>query len=140
MEAVQDVTYGKQWEAAIQEELASLEANGTWRLVSPAELPAGQRTIGCRWVFRIKNIPNSLIEQFTARLVARSSSQQYGVDYEETFAPSLRFDTLRILLAPSSYSRPRAATNGRRQFLLRRRFGRRAALYGSPRRVTRDKQ
>ncbi len=98
-EAIKDPTYGKQWEQAIQEELASLESNCTWQLTDARELPAGQRTIGCKWVFKIKYSPNGLIERFKARLVARGFTQQYGVNYEQTFAPTLRFDTLRVLLA-----------------------------------------
>ncbi len=40
-EAINDPIYGKQWESAIQEELALLAAHNTWRLVSATALPAG---------------------------------------------------------------------------------------------------
>lgn len=43
-----------------------------------------------------------MIKKYKARLCARGFSQQYGVDYEETFAPTLRFESLRMLLAMSA--------------------------------------
>jgi hypothetical protein len=39
------------------------------------------------------------IKKFKTRLVAQGFSQIYGVDYEETFAPTVRKESLRIFLA-----------------------------------------
>jgi hypothetical protein len=38
------------------------------------------------------------VEQFKARLVARGFTQVHRIDYNETFAPTVRIDTLRIFL------------------------------------------
>ena len=47
----------------------------------------------------MKYTPSGLIDRYKARLVARGFTQQHGIDYDETFAPTLRFDSLRMLLA-----------------------------------------
>lgn len=39
------------------------------------------------------------VARYKVRLVARGFTQVYGVDYEETFAPTIRYDALRIFLA-----------------------------------------
>lgn len=42
---------------------------------------------------------NGEIDKYKARLVARGCSQKFGIDYEETFAPVVRYDSVRTLLA-----------------------------------------
>ena len=99
-EAMRSPNCRRQWAQAIEEELTSLASNGTWELV---ELPKGRQPITSKWVFKVKYTPSGLVDRFKARLVARGFSQQYGIDYEETFAPTLRFDSLRMLLAIAAY-------------------------------------
>jgi len=55
--------------------------------------------INTKWVFKIKMLPNGQIDKYKARLYARGFTQQYGVDYFNTFAPVVRMESLRILLA-----------------------------------------
>jgi hypothetical protein len=86
----------EQWIAAINEEKQSLGLNAVWELVIA---PKGANIVSCKWVFKIKRLPDGRIDRYKARLVARGFSQQYGVDYDETFAPVVRMETLRILLA-----------------------------------------
>ncbi len=50
-------------------------------------------------MFKVKYHPNGLPQRFKARLVAQGFSQQYGIDYKDTYAPTLRLDSLRLLLA-----------------------------------------
>ena len=50
-------------------------------------------------MFKIKTLPNGQIDKYKARLCARGFSQQYGIDYFETFSPVVRMESLRILLA-----------------------------------------
>ena len=52
-----------------------------------------------KWVFNIKYRSDSTIEKFKALLVARGFSQKFGVDFEDTFALTVRHDTLRLFLA-----------------------------------------
>ena len=86
----------KQWEAAINEELQSLATNNVWEL---ADTPKGVNVVSNKWVFKVKRLPDGRIDRYKARLVARGFSQQYGTDYYETFAPVVRMESLRILLA-----------------------------------------
>jgi Reverse transcriptase (RNA-dependent DNA polymerase)/gag-polypeptide of LTR copia-type len=95
-EAVRDANYGKQWLDAIQEEILSLTANGTW---TEEIQPDGANLVSTKWVFTVKTYPDGTLERFKARLVARGFSQVYGEDYTDTFAPTVRMDTMRIFLA-----------------------------------------
>lgn len=62
-------------------------------------MPDGRKTVGCKWVFRVKNKSDGTIERFKARLVAKGFIQQPGTDFNETFAPVVRLNNLRSLLA-----------------------------------------
>jgi hypothetical protein len=86
----------KQWEAAINDELQSLAVNDVWELV---DIPKGVNIVSNKWVFKVKRLPNGQIDKYKARLVARGFTQQHGIDYYETFAPVVRMESLRILLA-----------------------------------------
>ena len=53
----------------------------------------------CRWVYLTKRDTQGNVTHYRARLVAKGFSQTAGVDYEETFAPIARLDSLRLLLS-----------------------------------------
>uniref|UniRef100_A0A2N9F3K8 Integrase catalytic domain-containing protein n=1 Tax=Fagus sylvatica TaxID=28930 RepID=A0A2N9F3K8_FAGSY len=68
---------------AMKEELDALLKTGTWDLV---DLSAGKSAIGCKWVYKIKTRSDGTVDRYKARLVAKGFTQEYDIDYEETFA------------------------------------------------------
>ena len=79
------------WKKAMKEEYDSplrrrLE-NKTWDLVP---LPKDRQVIGSRWVYKVKQRADGTTERYKARFVAKGYSQEYGVDYIETFSPVIK--------------------------------------------------
>jgi len=61
---------------------------------------SGSNIISSRWVFKYKrNDEGKIIGYRNARLVAKGYTQQFGIDYKETFALTLKQDSLRIITA-----------------------------------------
>ena len=85
-----------QWKLAC---LAELEAFVQANVYDPVDRPHGRKVVSCKWVFAIKRGPDGEIVKYKARLVARGFTQVEGVDYDETFAPTSKFSSIRSLLA-----------------------------------------
>ncbi|CAH9060191.1 unnamed protein product [Cuscuta europaea] len=85
-----------EWTQAMEEEIKAIEKNQTWDLVT---LPRDRSVIGLKWVYKTKYNSDGSISKHKARLVAKGYAQQEGIDYEETFSPVARFETVRIVLA-----------------------------------------
>lgn len=94
--AINDPVWGEMWKSAIDEEIKSLLANGTWE---QCKLPKGAIPVDSKWVLTVKKNPDGTVERFKARLVGRGFTQIYGENYTETFAPTVQMATLRALLS-----------------------------------------
>jgi hypothetical protein len=84
-----------QWKAAMDTEIASLTGNNTWEL---ATLPPNRTETKGKWVFTIKQGKSPDEKKYKARYVAKGYSQQPGIDFDETFSPTTRFTSVRVLL------------------------------------------
>ncbi|GJT38212.1 retrovirus-related pol polyprotein from transposon TNT 1-94 [Tanacetum coccineum] len=93
---VNEALKDESWVVAMQEELNQFVANDVWDLVT---LPMSQSVIGTKWVFSNKLDENGIVSRNKARLVAQGYNQQEGIDYDETYAPVARLESIRILLA-----------------------------------------
>ena len=86
------------WKEAMDSEMKSLVENEVFTVT---KLPQGKKAIGSRWVFSVKKDPegNTLHK---ARFVAKGYSQVQGSDYSETFAPTPKMTTIRMLMQVSA--------------------------------------
>ncbi|CAI7876740.1 unnamed protein product [Closterium sp. NIES-53] len=86
--------YSSQWQAAMDGEMTSWKSTGTYVDEVP---PPGANIVNDMWIFRVKRPPGPP-PAFKARYVARGFSQRQGVDYFQTFSPTPKMTTLRVLL------------------------------------------
>ncbi|GAB1600790.1 hypothetical protein Ahia01_000357100 [Argonauta hians] len=85
-----------EWLKAMENEISSLHSNAVWDLT---ELPSGRKAIGSKWVFKRKYDADGNMEHYKARLVAQGFLQKQGIDYDETFCPVVRFESVRTVIA-----------------------------------------
>ncbi|CAI7879713.1 unnamed protein product [Closterium sp. NIES-53] len=86
--------YSSPWQSAMDAEMASWKSTGTYVDEVP---PPGANIVSGMWIFRVKRPPGSP-PVFKARYVALGFSQRQGVDYFQTFSPTPKMTTLRVLL------------------------------------------
>lgn len=84
------------WMKAAEEEYSSLMGMDTWKLVPR---PVRRQIIKSKWIFKVKRKVEKSILKLKARLVAMGYSQVKGEDYDEVFAPTLRLESLRLILS-----------------------------------------
>ncbi|KAE8665979.1 tir-nbs resistance protein [Hibiscus syriacus] len=89
-ETFEEASKSSEWMTAMKEEIDALQQNQTCDIVPKIK---DVKPISCKWVYKIKRRPDKSIERYKARLVARGFSQQYGLDYDETFSPVAKLTT-----------------------------------------------
>jgi hypothetical protein len=87
----------EKWKRAIQVELEAIKRNQV--MVEVPRVPTTHKAIGAKWIFKIKYNKDGSVDKYKARLVCQGFRQREGLDYNETFAPVVRLDSLRLLLA-----------------------------------------
>ncbi|KAI3646031.1 hypothetical protein MP228_008959 [Amoeboaphelidium protococcarum] len=84
------------WKEAMQREVKGLIERGTWSILKKNK---GDRLIKCKWVFTTKTNSRGKVVKYKARLVAKGFSQVAGLDYQDTYAPTARTNSLRIMVS-----------------------------------------
>jgi len=76
--------------------------NDVWEIVPRLK---DKVIVTSKWIFKIKHAVDGSIDKYKARFVARGFSKKEGIDYEETFAPTTRYTTIRSLISLGSTMR-----------------------------------
>ena len=79
----------------MKEEFNSLQKNNTWELV---DLPPGRNLVQCKQVYKTKFSSDGSPLKYKKILVAKVYSYVHGIDYNETFAPVAKMDSIRLAL------------------------------------------
>jgi hypothetical protein len=88
--------HSSKWLEPMEDEMRSMSTNIVWNL---EEIPKWAKTVGCKWVYKMKCDSKGNIERFKARLMAKGFTQREGIDYTETFSLISCKDSLRIIMA-----------------------------------------
>jgi hypothetical protein len=96
---IEDALRDPDWVVAMQEELNNFTRNEVWQLIPRPN----QNIVGTKWVFRNKQDEHGVVTRNKARLVAKGYSHVEGLDFDETYAPVARLESIRILLAYATY-------------------------------------
>lgn len=88
----------KQWHQAAIDECRSLKETGTIEVIPRSKLPKGRKLMKFKWVFKKKFLADGSHEKYRARCTVKGYNQRSDIDYKETFAPTPRAETGRIML------------------------------------------
>ena len=83
------------WQIAIEEELSSIFRSGTGTPTWPV---AGNTPLGTQWVFTVKRNDKNEIVRWKARLVVLGNHQKEGINYDETFSPTVHMKSIKLML------------------------------------------
>ena len=87
------------WKDAWDEEMTKLQSRSTWKVcTSSKDIPSDQKPIKSKYIFKIKVNPDGSL-RYKVRLCACGYSQRYGIDYDETFAPTAKYKSLTTILS-----------------------------------------
>ena len=84
---------------AMVKEYQSIINNDAWEIVPR---PKYKSLVSLKWIFETKHSTNGNIDKYKARFVAHGFSHKEGIDYEETFAPIARYNSIRTILSLES--------------------------------------
>eukprot|EP00873_Tetraselmis_striata_P029043 jgi/Tetstr1/449307/TSEL_003822.t1 len=86
----------------MHQEYNSLDSRRTWELVV---LPGGSKAVKSKWMYKTKHNSDGTTARYKARVVAKGFSQVEGIDYTDTFAPTVKFTTLRVIFSIAAHHR-----------------------------------
>jgi hypothetical protein len=79
----------------MDEEMVMLDTSVTWELVA---LPKDKKTVGCKWVYKIKHNADGFMNRYKTKLVTKGYAQTYGIDYEGTYSPIAKMTIIRAII------------------------------------------
>jgi hypothetical protein len=85
------------WQSA-KKEVDTLVKKGSWEVVTKK---AWMHVLPSTWAFTCKRFPDGIIRKLKARFCARRDRQIEGLDFFETFAQVVAWETIRIMLIMS---------------------------------------
>ena len=91
-----------EFEKAQVSEIAGLMDQDVFEFVHISDVPRQNRLLNAIWSYRRKKRPDGTLVKHKARICADGSQQQYGIDYFETFAPTVAWSTVRLVLCLSN--------------------------------------
>ena len=86
----------------MDEEIDAIKRNNTWDIV---DLSDDKNCIGVKWIYKTKLNADGDVEKYKGILVAQGFSQQPEIDYNDTFAPVARLDTVRMVLVIATHNK-----------------------------------
>jgi len=84
------------WDAACEDKMCSFNSMGVYEVVLQ---PKDRKVVGSKWVFRIKQGPDGTVQKYKACVIAQGFTQVEGLDYDQTFAPIIKFPSFRTIIA-----------------------------------------
>lgn len=93
---IQEALNEPKWKLTVLVEMKALIKN---EYLGGCRIAERTKIVGCKWFFTIKSIADGSVERYKARLVTKGFNQTYGLDYEETFAPVQKINSIRISLS-----------------------------------------
>jgi hypothetical protein len=95
---IEQALHDPNWRGAIAAELQGLKDMGTYEEVSINDLPPGQKLVGTSLKLKKKLKSDGTVDRYKARLVCQGFKQPHG-SYGETYAPTVKASTVRLLFA-----------------------------------------
>ena len=91
------------WIEAMKTEVLDLLSRNTWERVLRSSVPMDSngkkyKVLKSIWAFKLKRFPDGSPQKFKARFCARGDLQQEGIDFFDTYAPVVKWSTIRMLL------------------------------------------
>lgn len=87
------------WKKYFDAELQSLKENGVYGVVDRLR---GKKVFKVKWVLRRTTNPNGSVDKLKARVVEKWFTQRAGLDYDRTFSPTVRSESIRMMVAAAA--------------------------------------
>jgi hypothetical protein len=87
-----------EWKLSIMREFNGLKEKETFELIPKAKVPKEAKILTLRMAFKIKRDKNGMNTKYKTRIVVRGYEQEYGRDFEQTYAGVIKSSTWKIAL------------------------------------------